>query len=194
MTTHRLGVLVLGIALVACAGGDAAEDETAGDTVAVTPAPAPQALGDAEIAHVAVTANTIDIEAGELARQKSTNEEVRQFAQTMITDHTGVNNQASALAQRLNVTPADNLTSQQLKSDADRMKSELSTRSGADFDRTYIANEVNFHEAVLNALDQTLIPGAQNAELKALLENVRPAFQAHLDMAKVLQGKLAGGS
>jgi putative membrane protein len=108
----------------------------------------------------------------------------------MINDHNGVNKEAAALAQRLGVTPADNTTSQQLKSDADRMKAELATKSGAEFDRAYIANEVVYHQAVLNALDQTLIPSAQNAELKALLEKVRPAFVAHLQMAQQLQTKL----
>jgi putative membrane protein len=195
MRMHRVGILVCTLATLGCGGGDAADDQATADSVAVAPAaPAGPQLADAEIAHVAVTANTIDVEAGELAKQKSSNAEVKQFAQTMITDHTGVNQQASALAQRLNLTPADNTMSQQLKSDADRMKAELTTRSGAEFDRTYIANEINYHQAVLNALDQTLIPGAQNAELKALLEKVRPAIQSHLEMAQVLQGKLAGGS
>jgi putative membrane protein len=145
---------------------------------------------DPEIAHIAVTANAIDIEAGELAKQKATNAEVKKFAETMITDHTGVNQQASALAQKLNVTPMDNATSQSLKAQADAAKAELGGKSGADFDRAYIANEVTYHQAVLNALDQALIPNAQNGELKALLEKVRPAIDAHLHMAQQLQAKL----
>jgi putative membrane protein len=190
---ERLGAILLAAGLLGCGGSDeTAENEVVADSAAAVPA-APR-VSDAEIAHIAVTANRLDTEGGELAKTKTKNPEVRQFAETMIKDHTAVNAEAGALAQRLNLTPADNTTSQQLVQDAERAKTELSSKSGPEFDRSYIANEVVYHEAVLNALDQRLIPNAQNAELKALLEKVRPAIQAHLDMAKTLQGKLAGGS
>jgi putative membrane protein len=182
----------LALVLAACRGGGEAADQPAADApVAESPAPpAPPPLADPEIAHIAVTANTIDIEAAEQAKQKSQNAQVKSFANTMIKDHTGVNQQAGALAQSLNLTPADNATSQQLKSQADAAKAELSAKTGADFDRAYIAREIAYHQAVLDALDQTLIPNAQNAELKGLLEKVRPAVASHLQMAQQLQGKL----
>ena len=50
--------------------------------------------------------------------------------------------------------------------------------------------EVAFHQAVLDAVDQTLIPSAQNAELKDLLVKVRPAFVAHLERAKSIRSSL----
>ena len=55
------------------------------------------------------------------------------------------------------------------------------------FDKAYIDHEVAYHEQVLGAIDKVLIPSAQNAELKGLIEKVRPAFQAHLDHAKHVQ-------
>jgi putative membrane protein len=61
---------------------------------------------------------------------------------------------------------------------------------GAAFDKAYVDNEVAYHQAVLDAVDKTLIPGASNAELKALLVKVRPAFVAHLEHAKKLQASL----
>jgi putative membrane protein len=51
---------------------------------------------------------------------------------------------------------------------------------------------VAYHQAVLDAVDKTLLPSARNAELKALLVKVRPAFEAHLQMARQLQTKLGG--
>jgi putative membrane protein len=176
--------------VVACGGSDSAEQPAADTTAATVPEPATPALTDAEIAHIAVTANTIDIEAGEQANQKATDAEVKQFAQTMIKDHTAVNQEASTLAQSLSLTPTDNAVSQELKSAADAAKTEVGSRSGAEFDKAYIAREVAYHQAVLDALDQTLIPGAQNAQLKALLEKVRPAIASHLQMAQQLQTKL----
>jgi putative membrane protein len=101
-----------------------------------------------------------------------------------------VNKQATALAKKLKVKPEDNPTSQSLKSGgADNVK-KLKGLSGAAFDKAYIDHEVAYHEQVLDAIDKTLVPNAQNAELKALIVKVRPAFVAHLEHAKKLQSSL----
>jgi putative membrane protein len=150
-----------------------------------------QNVTDAKIASIVVTANQIDIDAGKLAESKASNEDVKKFAQLMITDHTGVNKQATELATKLNVTPQDNPTTQSLKTEGEKNIAYLTTLSGAAFDKAYIDQEVTFHQLVLKAVDQTLIPSAQNAELKALLVKVRPAFVAHLEHAKQLQAALA---
>src|SRR5919107_5483740 len=105
----------------------------------------------------------------------------------MVTDHGNVNKQAVALATKLNVTPEDNDVSKSLKSAADASTANLQGKSGADFDKAYIDNEVTYHQNVLDALDKTLIPGAQNGELKNMLVTTRPAFEAHLNMAKEVQ-------
>jgi putative membrane protein len=115
---------------------------------------------------------------------------VKAFGKQMVTDHSGVNKQAVALVTKLKVTPEDNATSKSLKSGgADNVRS-LEKLSGAAFDRAYVDHEVGYHQQVLDALDKTLIPSAQNAELKSLLVSVRPAFVAHLDHAKSLQASL----
>jgi putative membrane protein len=149
-----------------------------------------QSITDAQIAHIVVTANQVDIDAGKLAASKATNPEVKKFGQTMASDHTGVNKQAGDLAAKLKVTPADNPTSQSLKADGDKNVAALKGLSGAAFDKAYIDNEVTYHQAVLDALDKTLIPGAKNDELKALMVKVRPAFVAHLEHAKKIQSSL----
>ncbi len=150
-----------------------------------------QNVTDAKIASIVVTANQIDIDAGKLAEAKASNEDVKKFAQLMITDHTGVNKQATELVTKLNVTPQDNPTTQSLKTESEKNIAYLKTLSGAAFDKAYIDHEVTYHQLVLNAVDKTLIPSAQNAELKTLLVKVRPAFVAHLEHAKQLQAALA---
>ena len=146
-----------------------------------------QGISDAQIAAIVVTANQVDIDAGQLAVSRSTNEKVKAFAQLMVTDHTGVNKAATELVTRLKVTPQANPTSEALKSGGDKNVAHLKTLTGADFDRAYINHEYAYHQQVIDALDKTLIPGATNAELKALLIKVRPAFIAHRDHAKMLQ-------
>ncbi len=152
-----------------------------------------QGVSDAQIAAIVVTANQVDIDAGKLAQSKATNAEVRKFAQTMVTDHTGVNKSATELVTRLKVTPQDNPTAQSLKEGGEQNVVKLKTLSGPAFDKAYIDHEVAYHQQVLDALDKTLIPGASNAELKALLVKVRPAFVAHLEHAKSLQASLSKG-
>jgi putative membrane protein len=147
-------------------------------------------LSDPEVAHVAVTANSIDIDFAKFAQTRTHNAGVKQFAQTMITDHTAVNEQAAALATKLGVTPADNAVSQSLQSGAKEARAKLETLHGAAFDRAYMDREVAYHQAVLDAIDKVLIPTTDNAELKALLTAVRPAIATHLEHAKQLRGQL----
>jgi putative membrane protein len=152
------------------------------------------APNDAQIAAIVVTANQVDIDAGQLAKSTSKNKAVQDFAQLMITDHGGVNKSATDLVTRLHVTPESNPTSESLKSGGDQNLATLRKLSGAAFDKAYVDHEVAYHQAVLDAVDKTLVPSAKNAELKALLVKVRPAFVAHLQHAKSLQASLAKSS
>jgi len=145
---------------------------------------------DPQIAHIVVTANQVDIDAGKLAEQKGNSKEVRDFGKMMVTDHSGVNKQAVELVTKLKVKPEDNPTSQSLKSGGAENVKKLEGLKGAAFDKAYIEHEVAYHQQVLDAVDKTLIPNAKNEELKALIVKVRPAFVAHLEHAKQIQSKL----
>jgi len=145
---------------------------------------------DPQIAMIVVTADNVDIAGGKLAAKKSSNPKVKEFAELMVRDHTSVNNQATQLAKKLNVTPEESPTSKSLKADGAATLSKLRGLSGADFDKAYIDNEVTYHETVIKALNDTLIPNAKNAELKALLETGKPIFESHLNHAKELQTSL----
>ena len=152
-----------------------------------TTAPPPT---DAQIAMIAVVADTVDIDTGNMAAKKAKNKMVREFAKTMVRDHTAVNAKATALAKKLGVIPAESDTSKSLKSDGDKTMTRLMALTGTAFDKAYIDNEVSYHEAVLDVLDKTLIPNTRNAELKSLLESARPIFVTHLEHAKKLQASL----
>jgi putative membrane protein len=152
-----------------------------------------QGVNDAQIASIVVTANQVDIDAGRLAASHASQDAVKNFAQVMITDHTEVNKAAVELATRLKLAPQDNSTSQSLKVGGEKHLAQLKTLSGAAFDKAYVDHEVAYHQQVLDALDNVLIPGATNAELKALLVKVRPAFVAHLEHAVHLQQSINGG-
>ena len=199
-----LASLVLAMFAVSCGAKEQAKEqaqeqaqegerEREGTTPpATTSQPAPAAvLTDANIAAIVVAANTVDIKNAQMANSKSKNQAVKAFATQMVIDHTSVNKKATDLAAKLNVTPEGNDASHKLVENADATRDGIKSKEGADFDKAYIDNEVAYHQAVIDLLDMTLIPGAANAELKALLEGVRPAFEAHLEHAKHVQAALS---
>jgi putative membrane protein len=145
---------------------------------------------DPQIAHIAYTAGEIDIAAAKQALAKSKNKEVIAFAQLMVRDHTAVNKQAVALVTKLHVTPEANPTSASLQQAAAKTKADLAKLSGPAFDKAYVANEVVYHQTVNGALANTLIPNAQNAELKSLLETGLKLFKEHEQHAEMLQKEL----
>ena len=143
-------------------------------------------LNDAQIAHVAYTAGQIDIAAGKQALAKSKNKAVRAFAQEMVRDHAAVNVKALALVKKLHVTPQANETSAALSKGAAAELRTLSRLRGGAFDRAYIRNEVVYHKTVNGALKDTLIPNAQNGELKSLLQTGLTLFSEHQTHAEHL--------
>ncbi len=171
-------------------GGNSSSDAVA-DTTATTSADNSSAtsakLSDPEIASVAVTADQIDIDYAAIAKEKSQNADVLKFAETMAKDHQSVNDQAVALATKLGVTPQDNATTQSLLSGAATTKEMLNSKTGADFDKAYIDNEVAYHKAAIGVVENTLIPDATNAELKSLLQTALPLFKEHLAHAEMVQ-------
>jgi putative membrane protein len=155
-------------------------------------APAAAALSDPQIAAIVVAANQVDVDAGKLALKKSKNEEVKKFAQRMVTDHTAVNKAAVDLVTKLKVTPEESDASRGLTAGGAEVRAKLEALDGDAFDRAYVDNEVAYHKAVIGVLDSQLIPSASNAELKATLVGVKPTFDAHLQHAEQIKTALAG--
>ena len=145
---------------------------------------------DPQIAHIAYTADNIDIASAKLALKTSKNKAVQDFAKDMVRDHEAVNKQALALVAKLKVKPEDNPTSQALTKQADATHAHLATLKGAAFDKAYADNEVAYHHAVNTALETTLIPAAQNAELKDLLTTGLKIFKGHEEHARMVAGEL----
>ncbi len=149
------------------------------------------ALDDATIVAIFDAANTADIETGDLAAKQGHSKEVRQLAAMFARDHRMVQQQGRDLAKKLGVTPTPPKDDQSAKQLAETM-SMLRAKQGADFDKAYLDHEVAFHKAVIDAIDQQLLPAIQNEELKALVQKVAPAFKAHMMAAQSLDTKLFG--
>jgi putative membrane protein len=147
-------------------------------------------LTDPEIAKVAVVANQIDVDYARMAIERTKDPAVREFANTMITDHSAIIKQAVALVTKLGVTPKDSKMSEGLLKQADQTVKKLNADHGKAFDKAYINNEVAYHKAVIGAVKTVLIPQSKNAELKALLETALPILETHLEHAEMAQSNI----
>lgn len=152
-------------------------------------AQAKPALDDAAIASIFDLANTADIETGELAAKMGQSPEVRDLGKNFAAAHTGVRQQGRDLAKKLGITLKPPMDGQMAKDHVAAVK-RLKGLKGAAFDKAFVDHEVAYHQAVIDAVTKTLLPATKNAELKALIESVAPAFVAHLEGAKALQKKL----
>ena len=157
------------------------------DTVHATRAALP-ALDDPTIVAIFDAANTTDIETGELGAKKGSTKEVRDFGAMLARDHKAVRQLGRDLAKKLNVTPTPPKDDKSAKDHAAVMK-KLRGLSGAAFHKAFLENEVAYHDAVIEAVQNTLLPAIQNAELKDLVVKVAPNFVAHRDAAKNLLAK-----
>ena len=143
-------------------------------------------LTDANIAAIVVCANNIDISAGNIALKRSSNTEIKKFAERMIIDHKSVLTSAVELVNKLGVTPVNNSLVFTLVEQSKNHEAQLNNLSGREFDKAYIDHEVAYHQAVIGVIQNQLIPSAQNTELKALLVSVLPAFKAHLQHCEMI--------
>ncbi|HZZ68008.1 MAG TPA: DUF4142 domain-containing protein [Phenylobacterium sp.] len=135
-----------------------------------------------------VRGNMYELDAAKIAEQKAKSPDVKKFAKQMITDHTKLGAEAKPVIAKAGQTPPTDLD-QRLKGMLDNLKAA----SAADFDKTYMDQQVAAHDETLTLL-QGYAKDGSDADLKALASKATPVVQHHDDMAKSLQAKVAGGS
>jgi putative membrane protein len=178
---------VLSVATVLTVGALAFSLRTGNATAA--PSTLAPALDDPTIVAIFDAANTADVETGELAEKKGSTKTIRDFGAMLARDHKAVRKQGRDLAKKLGVTPTPPKDDASAKDHAAVMK-KLNSLSGVEFDKAFLQSEIAYHDAVIAAVQSTLLPAIQNAELKQLVVTVAPAFVAHRDGAKNLLTKL----
>jgi putative membrane protein len=133
--------------------------------------------------------NMAEIDAGNVAQKQARDSAVRMFAEHMVTEHTALDQQGTALATQLSVTPA--LPDSQLPQLSAQGMQSLNA-AATDFDRAYVAQQVADHQRTL-ALVDAAIQKTQNEQLRTALQTqVRPKVAEHLQHAQQLQQRLGG--
>ena len=143
-------------------------------------------VSDANIAAMVLALNNTDISYARLAPARAERDDVKKFAERMITDHTGVNQLVTTLLQKLGLEAEDNVVSLDMRDESAEKRDVLRELEGYAFDSTYAHNEISYHRKFLDQLDNIMMPAARNAELRALLTGVRPAVASHLAHAEQL--------
>ncbi|MBI3562938.1 MAG: DUF4142 domain-containing protein [Gammaproteobacteria bacterium] len=153
------------------------------------PTSAATALDDATIFAIFDAANSADIWTGRLGVKYGHSAEVRQLGKMVATDHVAVQQLGRDLAKQLGILPLppDDDTSAAKLAETVEM---LQSKSGIEFDWAYLHHEILFHQAVINAINTTLLPAVKNAELKQLIKKVLPGFEHHLAATKATAEKL----
>lgn len=152
--------------------------------------PAPPALSDANIAAAVVTVNEGAISAAELATTQATDPRVREYAQHLVHEHREMGQELEALLRREGISPQRESLTRQIAENNQRTLQALRTRTGADFDRTFVQHEVELHQWLITTLDNSLIPATRDRDLKAALQELRQGMQGHLEQARQLRASL----
>lgn len=157
-----------------------------GSSTSSNQATAGQSLSDAEIAGITDAANSGEMEQARLARTKSKNQKVQQYASMMITQH----GDAQKKQSKLNIKTDESAISRRMIENGNQILTDLKAKTGNDFDRAYMDAQVDQHRQVLDTIDNQLLPSAKSSDLRALLEQIRPTIEHHLQMAQQLQQSL----
>ncbi len=147
-------------------------------------------LTDAQILEVAHVVNRGDIEQSELAASKGRDDEVKAFARAMARDRAASDSEATALARAVGLSAAKSGTSMSLADQTRDVASALSEQEGVELDRSYLDSQIKEHRAVLDMLQQKLLPDAKNAGLKTYLAEVQARVARDLQQAQTLRGAL----
>jgi len=130
---------------------------------------------DAKFAVAAANGGMAEVELGTLAQEKAVNAKVKDFGSMMVKDHSKANDEMKALAKSKGITLPDSIDSKEKK-----VKSDLSAKSGADFDKAYVSNMIDDHKEDIKEFEDAA-KNVKDPELKAFAVKTLPTLKMHLD-------------
>jgi putative membrane protein len=148
-------------------------------------------VSQGNVVAIVLAANNTDLSYARLVPARASSPEVKAFAQRMLTDHTLLNARINDIATRDRITAEDNAVSLGFRDHSASRRDILRELDGAKFDSTYIANEVQYHQELLDAISGILIPSTNGGELRDFVTSLRPAVSAHLAHAEQIRATLA---
>jgi putative membrane protein len=178
MNKLNIGATLVGCAIFALAGAVVTAQSAAPD-------PAMDSK-DSSFAKEAASGGMAEVQLGQLAEQKGSNQSVKDFGKRMETDHSAADNKLKTVASKDGITLPKGMNQQ------DRATYEkLSKLSGAEFDKEYARDMVQDHQKDIAAFQKEANTGA-NPDVKSFASNTLPTLQDHLRMAQDMQRNVGG--
>ena len=146
-------------------------------------APAAASATDRRFVQEAGAASAAEIALGKLATEKASRDEVKQFGQQMVADHTKSGDELKQLAGAKGMTPSDTPTPAQQKA-----AGQIAQRSGAAFDKSFLNQMALDHKKTI-ALFRRESRSGSDPDLKAYASKTLPTLEQHLTMVRGLQTK-----
>jgi putative membrane protein len=131
---------------------------------------------DAKFTTQAAVGGMAEVELGKMALEKSSNPQVKEFANMMVKDHGMANTELMDIAKQKNITLPSTVDDEHKKK-----MDDLSKKTGADFDKAYVDAMVSDHKSTLKLMEDESRDG-KDAELKAFATKTAPVVQSHLVM------------
>jgi putative membrane protein len=147
------------------------------------------ALGSSDKKFIMETAHggMMEVELAKLAVDKASNEEVKQYAQRLVDDHTKANEELTQLASQKGVPISEDHKAMMKSQTA---KDKLSKLSGAEFDREFISWMVKDHTKEVKEFEQ-VSNKAKDTDVKDWAAKTLPTLREHLQMARDINSKVA---
>jgi len=162
-------VFAAGLPLAAQAAGTNASTQTQTSSLSST---------DHKFIEDAARGGVGEVQLGQLAAQKAQSDEVKQFGQRMVSDHSKANDKLKQVATQKNI----NLPTE-MDSSSKREYDKLQKLSGAQFDREYMKTMVSDHQKDIKEFQKEAKSG-KDADVKAFADGTLPTLEDHLNMAK----------
>lgn len=132
----------------------------------------------------AASSNMLEIEAGKLAQERGQMQEVKDYGQMMVKDHTNASNQLKQLAQQHNIVLPDSMSQ-----DHQQQLQKLRDQKGKAFDQQYMDLMVNSHEETVK-LFENASNNMQDTVIQNFATSTLPILRQHLDRARTLDQKI----
>lgn len=155
--------------------------------------PAAIRVNDANVVAIILAANNTDLSYARLVPARARSASVRTFAERMTTDHTILNSRIVDIAQRNGISAEDHPISLDFRDHSASRRDVLRELDGVRFDSTYAANEIQYHQELLDAIDHVLLPNTRTPELREFVSFLKPAVSAHLAHAEQMRAAVASG-
>jgi len=161
---NKIFVITLLAATALCAGNGFAKDEMKTGGV------------DAAFIPKAASGGMTEVELGKLAAEKGASQEVKDFGNQMVKDHSKANDELKEVAGKMNVTVPEKVDAKH-----QAMIAKMSALSGAAFDKAYVKGMVKAHKEDI-AFFESADKEVKNEDLKKFIENTIPVMKEHLAM------------